>query len=76
MFFYLKINKYKVDYSMCAISGLSGLESIIEIIKVTKNIAIANKESIICGWNLIQKEILKYNDNFNYKRKNSRFIKV
>ena len=34
---FLKINKYKVDYSMCAISGLSGLESIIEIIKVTKN---------------------------------------
>ena len=61
---FLKINKYKVDYSMCAISGLSGLESIIEIIKVTKNIAIANKESIICGWNLIQKEILKYKVRF------------
>ena len=30
-----------------------------KIIKHTKKIAIANKESIICGWNLINKEIIK-----------------
>ena len=35
-----------------------------KIIKHTKKIAIANKESIICGWNLINKELKKYNTNF------------
>ena len=49
---------------MCAISGISGLEPLIDIIKITKNLAIANKESIICGWNLIQKKIVKYNVKF------------
>ena len=44
----LDINK-KVDYSMCAISGFQGLKPTIDIIKFTKTIAIANKESIICG---------------------------
>ena len=29
------------------------------IIKLPKKIAIANKESIICGWNLINKELKK-----------------
>ena len=35
-----------------------------EIIKNTKIIAIANKESIICAWNLISKELKKYNTQF------------
>ena len=42
------INK-KNDYIMNAISGLGGLEPTIRIIKFTKKLAIANKESIICG---------------------------
>ena len=50
----------KIDYSMCAISGFQGLKSTLDIIKFTKTIAIANKESIICGWNLIQKNLKKY----------------
>ena len=50
-----KIFKKKIDYTMCAISGLQGLLPTIDTIKFTKNIAIANKESLICGWNLIQK---------------------
>ena len=61
---FLKNNKVKVDYTMCAISGMLGLEPIIDLIKITKHLAIANKESIICGWNLIQKEIIKYNVKF------------
>ena len=61
---FLKNQKNKVDYTMCAISGISGLEPLIDIIKITKNLAIANKESIICGWNLIQKKIVKYNVKF------------
>jgi 1-deoxy-D-xylulose-5-phosphate reductoisomerase len=39
--------------------GLAGLEPTIKIIKIYKKIAIANKEAIICGWNLIQKELKK-----------------
>jgi len=54
----------KNDYTMNAISGLDGLEPTINIIKFTKKIAIANKESIICGWSLIQKQLLKNNTEF------------
>ena len=62
-----KINsifKSKVDYTMSAISGFNGLKPTLEIIKFSKTIAIANKESIICGWNLINKELKKNKTNF------------
>ena len=49
----------KADYAMSAISGIEGLRPTINIIKKTKRIAIANKESLICGWSLIQKELKK-----------------
>ena len=49
---------------MSSIVGIEGLLPTIQIIKFTKNIAIANKETIICGWNLIQKELKKYKTNF------------
>jgi 1-deoxy-D-xylulose-5-phosphate reductoisomerase len=54
----------KIDYSMCAISGFHGLKPTLDIIKFTKTIAIANKESIICGWNLIKKDLKKYKTYF------------
>jgi 1-deoxy-D-xylulose-5-phosphate reductoisomerase len=54
----------KIDYSMCAISGFQGLKPTLDIIKFTKTIAIANKESIICGWNLINKDLKKYKTYF------------
>jgi len=54
----------KIDYSMCAISGFQGLKPTLDIIKFTKTIAIANKESIICGWNLIKKNLKKYKTYF------------
>jgi 1-deoxy-D-xylulose-5-phosphate reductoisomerase len=58
------ILKKKIDYTMSSISGLTGLEPTLKIIKKTKIIAIANKESIICGWNLINKELKKYKTDF------------
>tara|TARA_B100002051_G_scaffold276078_1_gene322415 strand:+ start:728 stop:1891 length:1164 start_codon:yes stop_codon:yes gene_type:complete len=58
------IFKKKINYSINAISGLDGLEPTLKIIKYTSQIAIANKESIICGWNLIKKELKKYNTKF------------
>ena len=56
--------KSKIDYVMCAISGLAGLDSTINSINITKNIAIANKESIICAWNLIEKKLIKNKTKF------------
>ena len=53
------IFKNKIDYAMSAITGLDGLKPTIDIIKYTKNIAIANKESIICAWDIIKKELKK-----------------
>ena len=61
---YKEIFKNKIDYAMSSISGIEGLKPTIEIIKYTKNIAIANKEAIICGWNLIDKELKKNKTNF------------
>lgn len=61
---FLKKKKHKFDYVMSAISGIEGLKPTLDIIKHTKKIAIANKESIICGWNLIEKKIQKYGTKF------------
>ena len=54
----------KIDYAMSAISGYEGLKPTLNIIKFTKKIAIANKESIICGWSLIKKNIIRYKTDF------------
>ena len=59
-----KIINSKVDYTMSSISGLSGLEPTLKLINHTKTIAIANKESIICGWNLINNKLKKYKTSF------------
>jgi len=56
--------KSKIDYTMCAISGLAGLKPTLASIKFSKKIAVANKESLICAWNLIRKKILKYKTKF------------
>ncbi len=60
----LSIIKKKIDYIMCAISGLAGLESTISCINATKKIAIANKESLICAWSLIEKNLIKNKTKF------------
>tara|TARA_A100000164_G_scaffold115045_1_gene101420 strand:- start:448 stop:1326 length:879 start_codon:yes stop_codon:yes gene_type:complete len=49
---------------MSSISGLDGLEPTLNIINKTKIIAIANKESIICGWSLIENKLNKYKTEF------------
>ena len=58
------ILKSKVDYTMNSITGINGLIPTLKIINFTKIIAIANKESIICGWNLIQKKLYRYKTQF------------
>ena len=56
--------KSKIDFSMSAISGLEGLKPTLDLIKFSKTIAIANKESIICAWNLIQQRLNKYKTKY------------
>jgi 1-deoxy-D-xylulose-5-phosphate reductoisomerase len=58
------LKKVKFDISVAAISGIAGLIPTINIIKFSKKILIANKESIICGWKFILKELKKYHCNF------------
>ena len=45
---------------MSAVVGLAGLQPTIDAIKISKTVAIANKETIICGWNILSKLIKKY----------------
>jgi 1-deoxy-D-xylulose-5-phosphate reductoisomerase len=52
-----KIFRKKIDYVMSAIIGIDGLYPTYNIIKYTKKIAIANKESIICAWDLIFRKL-------------------
>ena len=49
---------------MVAITGLDGLKPALTLSKYSKNLAIVNKESLICGWNLIQKSLIKNKTNF------------
>ena len=49
---------------MSSIVGLDGLNPIIKIIHFTKNIAIANKEPIVCAWDLIKKKLNKHKTKF------------
>ena len=59
-----KIFKKKIDYTMCSVSGLAGLKSTLKAIEFSKTVGIANKESIVCAWNLISKKLKQYNTNF------------
>ena len=69
--YFIKNNRYKIDYTMSAISGIEGLDPTLNIIKYTKKIAIANKEPLVVAGNIlidtskktnakIRKLILKY----------------
>ena len=51
--------KNKSDVTISAIPGIAGLEPTIEMIRQSRKMLIANKESIICGWELIKKEAKK-----------------
>ena len=55
-----RIYKTKSDITISAIPGIAGLSPTLKMIKHSKKILIANKESIICGWSLIQKNSKKY----------------
>ena len=52
--------KNKNDITISAIPGIAGLSPTLLMISFSKKILIANKESVICGWNLIRKKADKY----------------
>ena len=55
-----KINIKKISHlTISAIPGIAGLKPTILMTKKSNKILIANKESIICGWNLIKKTASK-----------------
>ena len=45
---------------MTAIVGIAGLQPTLEAVRFSKTLALANKESIICGWSLIAKQAKKF----------------
>ncbi len=51
--------KTNSSITISAIPGLNGLLPILKLIKHSEKILIANKEAIVCGWNLIKKQALK-----------------
>ena len=55
-----KIVSKKLDYTMSAVVGLAGLQPTIDAVKISKIVAIANKETIICGWHILSKLIKSY----------------
>ena len=53
--------KYKSDITIAAIPGIAGLSPTIKMINKSNKMLLANKESIICGWELIKKASLRFN---------------
>jgi len=51
----LNLKNKKFDITISAIVGIAGLEPTIQFIKLSKKILLSNKETVICGWHLIQK---------------------
>ena len=52
-------NIKKSDITIAAIPGIAGLKPTIELVRKSKKILLANKESIICGWNFIKKAAIQ-----------------
>ena len=59
-----KIVNKRLDYTMSAVVGLAGLQPTIDAVKISKTVAIANKEAIICGWDILSQLIKKYKTEF------------
>ena len=53
---YLTFKFKKSDVSISAIPGILGLQPTLLLVDISKKILIANKEAIICGWNILKKK--------------------
>jgi len=55
-----KVVQKKIDITVAAIPGIAGLHPTIEMVKKSKKVLLANKESIICGWSIINDVAKKF----------------
>ena len=53
---YLTFKFKKSDISISAIPGISGLKPTLHLVDISKKILLANKEAVICGWNILKKK--------------------
>jgi len=56
-------HKKKIDYVISGVSGYEALKFNLQLLKISKNLLIANKETIICGGDFFLREAKKYNCN-------------
>jgi 1-deoxy-D-xylulose-5-phosphate reductoisomerase len=56
--------KKEIFYSMISILGLDGLAPSLKLIEYSKTIGIVNKESLVCGWTLVKKKLVKHKTIF------------
>ena len=57
----IKNIKSNLSTTISAIPGIAGLSPIIKLISLSDKILIANKEAIVCGWNLIKRKARENN---------------
>ena len=59
----INLDKYikTIDITISAIPGIAGLEPTLLFIKLSKKVLLANKEAIVCGWELIKAFATKHN---------------
>ena len=55
--------KKKLDITVSAVPGINGLPITLNFIKFTKKLLLANKEAIICGWEILNKFLKRYKTN-------------
>jgi len=56
-------NKKKIDYVISGVSGYEAIDFNFKLLKIAKNLLIANKETIICGGHIFLREAKKYGCN-------------
>lgn len=57
----IKNIKSNLSITISAIPGIAGLSPMIKLISLSDKILIANKEAIVCGWNLIKRKARENN---------------
>ena len=62
---YAAVTDERIDIVVAGIVGYAGLSSILLAIEHGKQILMANKEAIICGWHLIKKKLIKHDFTLN-----------
>ena len=51
----------KCDVTVSSIPGIAGLQPTLLMLEKSKKVLIANKESVICAWDIIKKKSKKFN---------------